>query len=405
MASKNTNSRENVKQITDTAARQEALDKALKKITKEFGDGAVMRMGEKSLTNVEVVSTGILSLDAALGVGGFPRGRVIEIYGPESSGKTTIALQAVASVQKQGGIAAYVDAENAMDPTYAKALGVNIDDLLLSQPDTGEQGLAITDALVSSGAVQIVVVDSVAALTPKAEIDGEIGDQFVGLQARMMSQALRKLTAQIFKSQTIVIFINQIREKVGVMFGNPETTPGGRALKFYSTIRLEVRGTKQIKVAGEDDPIGKTTTIKVVKNKVAPPFKKIETTMTYGHGIEPVDDMLNLAVTHDVIKKSGSWYSYNDERLGQGAPNAVNYLREHQDMLDEITTKMRTLLFAGDSEPAEADAAKDTKDKKAAAKPATPEAPTPAQAPETPAADDKPKDDDNGKGDGPIQLV
>lgn len=408
MASKSTNSRENVKEITDADARQVALDKALKKITKEFGDGAVMKMGEKSLTNVEVVSTGILSLDAALGVGGFPRGRVIEIYGPESSGKTTIALQAVASVQKQGGIAAYVDAENAMDPTYAKALGVNIDELLLSQPDTGEQGLAITDALVSSGAVQIVVVDSVAALTPKAEIDGEIGDQFVGLQARMMSQALRKLTAQIFKSQTIVIFINQIREKVGVMFGNPETTPGGRALKFYSTIRLEVRGSKQIKVAGEDDPIGKTTTIKVVKNKVAPPFKKIETTMTYGHGIEPVDDMLNLAVNHDVIKKSGSWYSYKDERLGQGAPNAVNFLREHPDMLDEITTKMRKLLF--DPEPeADAEATKDDKStdkKKPASKPATKaDDPKPETIKPDVSFDDDKGNDDKNNGDGPIQLV
>lgn len=335
---------ESVHEVTDEKARKTALDTALKKIKKEFGDGAVMRMGDKSLTNIDVFSTGILSLDIALGVGGFPKGRVIEIYGPESSGKTTIALQAVASVQKSGGIAAYIDAENAMDPKYAAALGVNIDDLLLSQPDTGEQGLEIADALVQSGAVNILVVDSVAALVPKAEIDGEMGSSHVGLQARMMSQALRKLTANIFKTQTIVIFINQLREKIGVMFGNPETTPGGRALKFYATIRLDVRRAQQVKDGGE--VVGNTTKIKVTKNKVAPPFKSFETTMSYGRGIRHNDDLIALAVDDKgpaagIIKKSGSWYSYNDERLGQGVVNTEKYLDAHPSLAKEIEEKIR----------------------------------------------------------------
>lgn len=336
-------------EISGEKDRKAALDTALNKIKKQFGDGAVMRMGDKSLANIDVSSTGILSLDIGLGVGGFPKGRIIEIYGPESSGKTTIALQAVASVQKAGGTAAYIDAENAMDPKYATALGVNIDELLLSQPDTGEQGLEIADALVQSGAVSILVVDSVAALVPAAEIEGEIGDSHVGLQARMMSQALRKLTATIFKTQTIVIFINQLREKIGVMFGNPETTPGGRALKFYSTIRLEVRRAQQVKDG--TDVVGNTTKIKVTKNKVAPPFKSIETTMSYGHGISHNGDMIALCVEEKgpasgIIKKSGSWYSYNGERLGQGAVNAEAYLNAHPEMSKEIEAAIKEKAFS-----------------------------------------------------------
>jgi len=319
--------------------RQKALDVALKKIEKDFGKGAIMRMGDDLNTQISTVSTGSLALDNALGVGGFPRGRIVEIYGPESSGKTTVALHAVAEVQKQGGTAAYIDAENAMDPAYATALGVNIDDLLLSQPDTGEQGLEIADALVSSGAVDIVVVDSVAALVPRAEIEGDMGDAHVGLQARLMSQALRKLSGSINKTKTIALFINQIREKVGIMFGNPETTPGGRALKFYSTIRLEIRRAEQIKDG--TDVIGNRTKIKVVKNKVAPPFKVALVDIMYGHGISQTGELVDMAVDKDIIDKSGSWYSYGDERIGQGRENAKTYLAENTDKMEEIKQKVR----------------------------------------------------------------
>ncbi len=307
-----------------------------------------MRMGESPNTAVDAISTGILSLDIALGIGGFPRGRVVEIFGAESSGKTTIALQTVASVQGNGGTAAYIDAENALDPEYAKALGVNIDDLLLSQPGTGEEGLQIADALIGSGAIDLVVVDSVAALVPKSEIEGDIGDSHVGLQARLMSQALRKLTANINKTNTVVIFINQLREKVGVMFGNPETTPGGRALKFYSSVRLRVSGSKQSKEGQE--VVGKETKIKVAKNKVAPPFKTVQTLMSFGHGIEPIADMVNLAVEQDIINKSGSWYSYGEERLGQGLNKTVANLKDRPELVDEITHKVR-VAYGIEAEP------------------------------------------------------
>lgn len=319
--------------------RQKALEQALKKIEKNYGKGAVMKLGEASDIQISTVSTGSLSLDVALGVGGYPRGRIIEVYGPESSGKTTVALHAVAEVQKQGGIAAFIDAENALDPEYAKALGVNIDELLLSQPDTGEQGLAIADALVSSGAVDIVVVDSVAALVPRAEIEGEMGDSHMGLQARLMSQALRKLSGSINKTKTIAIFINQIREKVGVMYGSPETTPGGRALKFYSTIRLDVRRAERIK-SGEEI-IGNRTKIKVAKNKVAPPFRVAEVDIMYGEGISREGDLVDLASDMKIIKKSGSWYSYGEDRIGQGRENAKKYLRDHPEVYAEIDHKVR----------------------------------------------------------------
>ena len=326
--------------------RQAALDAALKKIEKNFGKGSIMRMGEKVDTQVSTVSSGSLALDEALGVGGYPRGRIVEIYGRESSGKTTVALHAVAEVQKQGGTAAYIDAENAMDPKYATALGVNIDDLLLSQPDTGEQGLEIADALVSSGAVDILVVDSVAALVPRAEIEGEMGDAHVGLQARLMSQALRKLSGTINKTKTIALFINQIREKVGVMFGNPEVTPGGRALKFYSTVRLEVRRAETIK--NGTDMIGNRARIKVVKNKVAPPFKVAEVDIMYGQGISRTGELVDMAVEKDIINKSGSWYSYGSERIGQGRENAKNYLADHEDVEDEVRLKVRAAYGISD---------------------------------------------------------
>lgn len=319
--------------------KQAALDAALKKIEKNFGKGAVMRMGEKVDTQISTIPTGSLALDAAIGVGGYPRGRIIEVYGPESSGKTTVALHAVAEVQKRGGTAAYIDAENAMDPAYAEALGVDIDSLILSQPNTGEEGLQIADTLIASGAIDILVVDSVAALVPRAEIDGEMGDSHVGLQARLMSQALRKLSGNINKTKTIALFINQIREKVGVMFGNPETTPGGRALKFYSTIRLEVRRAEQIKQSS--DVVGNRVKIKVVKNKVAPPFKVAEVDIMYGKGISQSGELLDMAVEKDIVDKAGSWYSYNDEKIGQGRENAKQYLEDHPDIYSEIMTKVR----------------------------------------------------------------
>ena len=319
--------------------RKAALDVAIRKIEKNFGKGSIMRMGDAADMKIATVSSGSLAIDKALGVGGYPRGRIVEIYGPESSGKTTVALQAVAEVQRQGGTAAYIDAENALDPQYAEALGVNVDDLLLSQPDTGEEGLEIADALISSGAVDLVVVDSVAALVPRAEIEGEMGDAHVGLQARLMSQALRKLSGTISKTKTIAIFINQIREKVGVMFGNPETTPGGRALKFYSTIRLEVRRAEQIKQSG--DVLGNRVKIKVVKNKVAPPFKVAEVDIMYGKGISQSGELLDMAADKDIIDKAGSWYSYKNDRIGQGRENAKKYLEDHPDIHQDIQEQVR----------------------------------------------------------------
>lgn len=319
--------------------RKAALDVAIRKIEKNFGKGSIMRMGDAADMKIATISSGSLAIDKALGVGGYPRGRIVEIYGPESSGKTTVALQAVAEVQRQGGTAAYIDAENALDPQYAEALGVNVDDLLLSQPDTGEEGLEIADALISSGAVDLVVVDSVAALVPRAEIEGEMGDAHVGLQARLMSQALRKLSGEINKTKTIAIFINQIREKVGVMFGNPETTTGGRALKFYSTIRMEIRRAEQIK--NGTNVVGNRTKIKIVKNKVAPPFKRAEVDIMYGEGISKTGELLDMAVEKDLVNKSGAWYSYGDERIGQGRENAKQWLADHPDAMAELMNKVR----------------------------------------------------------------
>ncbi|REK64134.1 MAG: recombinase RecA [Brevibacillus sp.] len=319
--------------------RRAALENALRQIEKQFGKGSIMKLGDMANIQVSTVSSGALALDIALGVGGFPRGRIIEIYGPESSGKTTVALHAIAEVQRQGGQAAFIDAEHALDPVYAAKLGVNIDELLLSQPDTGEQALEIAEALVRSGAVDIIVVDSVAALVPKAEIEGEMGDSHVGLQARLMSQALRKLSGAINKSKTIAIFINQLREKVGVMFGNPETTPGGRALKFYASIRLDVRKAEAIKVG--NDVVGSKTKIKVVKNKVAPPFKTAEVDIMYGEGISKEGSILDIGAEIDVVQKSGAWYSFNDERLGQGRENAKLFLKENPEVAAQIEAKVR----------------------------------------------------------------
>lgn len=319
--------------------RKKALDIAFAQIEKQYGKGAVMLLGEQPHYNVESVSTGSLSLDLALGIGGVPKGRIIEIYGPESSGKTTVALHVVAEVQKTGGIAAFIDAEHALDPKYARALGVSIDDLIVSQPDTGEQALEIAEHLVRSGAVDVIVVDSVAALVPKAEIDGEMGDSHMGLQARLMSQALRKLSGIISKSNTIAIFINQLREKIGVMFGNPETTTGGRALKFYASVRLDVRRVETLKSG--TDMIGNRTKVKVVKNKVAPPFKIAEFDIMYGTGISKEGDILDLAINMNIAKKSGSWFNYGEVRLGQGRDNAKKYLMENKEVCDELERLIR----------------------------------------------------------------
>ena len=317
-----------------------ALDVALTQIEKAYGKGAVMKLGDSGANmNIEVVPTGSLSLDIALGLGGLPKGRIIEIYGPESSGKTTVALHAVAEVQKRGGIAGFIDAEHALDPVYARNIGVDIDNLYISQPYNGEQALEITETMVRSGAIDIVIVDSVAALVPKAEIDGDMGDSHVGLQARLMSQALRKLTAAISRSNCIVIFINQLREKVGVMFGNPETTTGGRALKFYSSVRLDVRRVESLKLAGE--VIGNHTRIKVVKNKIAPPFKEAEFDIMFGKGITKEGDVLDLAVNLNIIVKAGAWFSYNDAKIGQGRENAKIYLSQHPDIMAEVENKVR----------------------------------------------------------------
>ncbi len=325
-------------------SRRQALSSALSQIERQFGKGAIMRMGDSSVVrDIEVVSTGSLGLDLALGVGGLPRGRVMEIYGPESSGKTTLALEVIARTQRDGGTAAFIDAEHALDPQYAEKIGVDVDELLVSQPDTGEQALEITDMIVRSGAVDVVVIDSVAALTPKAELEGEMGDSHVGLQARLMSQALRKLTANIKRSNTLVIFINQIRMKIGVMFGSPETTTGGNALKFYSSVRLDIRRIGAIKK--RDEVIGNQTRIKVVKNKVAPPFKQVVFDILYGEGISREGELIDLGVQHGIIEKSGAWYSYGGERIGQGRDNVREFLKEHEDIASAIDTALRDLLL------------------------------------------------------------
>ena len=342
--------------VTDDGnEKKRALDIALASIEKQFGKGAIIRMGDRNVRDIEVIPTGCLDLDIALGVGGLPRGRVIEIYGPESSGKTTVALHVVAEAQKMGGVAAFIDAEHALDPVYARKLGVDVDQLYVSQPDTGEQALEICEALVRSGAIDIVVIDSVAALVPKAEIDGEMGESFVGLQARLMSQALRKLTGIISKTNSTCLFINQLREKVGVMYGSPETTPGGRALKFYASVRIDVRRGEQLKNGSE--VLGNRTRAKVVKNKVAPPFRSAEFDMLYGEGISKEGSLLDLALERDIIHKSGAWFSYKDQRIGQGRENTRKFLKENPDVAQEIDAIIRAELMAakGDEAPAQAD--------------------------------------------------
>ena len=353
--------------------KQKALSAALGQIEKQFGKGSVMRMGDGGTpANIEYISTGSLTLDIALGIGGLPKGRVVEIYGPESSGKTTLTLQVIAEAQKLGGTAAFVDAEHALDPLYAERLGVDVDELLVSQPDTGEQALEITDMLVRSGAVDVVVVDSVAALTPKAEIEGDMGDSHMGLQARLMSQALRKLTGNIKRSNTLVIFINQIRMKIGVMFGSPETTTGGNALKFYSSVRLDIRRIGSIKKG--DEVIGNETRVKVVKNKVAPPFRKAEFEILYNEGISHEAELIALGVEYDLIEKAGAWYSYNGDRIGQGKDNVRNFLKENPAIADDIEQRLRSKLQIGGEEStneAQADEGKTATKKAAAEKPAT----------------------------------
>ena len=347
---------------TTKEEKLKALDAAISQIEKQYGKGSVMKMGDKSAhMNVETIPTGSLSLDIALGLGGLPKGRIIEIYGPESSGKTTVALHCVAEVQKRGGIAGFIDAEHALDPVYAKNIGVDIDNLYISQPDSGEQALEITETMVRSGAVDIVIVDSVAALVPKAEIDGDMGDSHVGLQARLMSQALRKLTSIVSKSNCIVIFINQLREKIGVMFGNPETTTGGRALKFYASVRLDVRRVEALKQGGE--VVGNHTRVKIVKNKVAPPFKEAEFDIVFGKGISKEGDILDLASDLGIVNKSGAWYAYNGEKIGQGRENAKNYLHENQVICDEIEAKVRDHYKLDGAEDTEEDTDKSEKAK------------------------------------------
>ena len=325
--------------MAEISEKKKALDVALSQIEKQFGKGSVMKLGDFKAMEVEAIPTGALSLDIALGIGGVPRGRIIEVYGPESSGKTTLALHIIAEAQKTGGEAAFIDAEHALDPVYAKKLGVNIDDLIVSQPDTGEQALEITESLVRSGALDVIVVDSVAALVPKAEIDGDMGDSHMGLQARLMSQALRKLAGAINKSKTVIIFINQLREKIGVMFGNPETTTGGRALKFYASVRMDIRKIENIKQDGE--VMGNRVRVKVVKNKVAPPFREAEFDIMYGEGISKIGNIFDMAVNLDIIEKSGSWFSYNDERIGQGRENVKKYLKDNPEILAEVEKKVR----------------------------------------------------------------
>ncbi|MGY3383640.1 recombination protein RecA [Paenibacillus polymyxa] len=351
-----------MKDVSLLSDRRAALDMALRQIEKQFGKGSIMKLGESTHMQVETIPSGSIALDIALGTGGFPRGRIIEVYGPESSGKTTVALHAIAEVQKTGGQAAFIDAEHALDPSYASKLGVNIDELLLSQPDTGEQALEIAEALVRSGAVDIIVIDSVAALVPKAEIEGEMGDSHVGLQARLMSQALRKLSGAINKSKTIAIFINQLREKVGVMFGNPETTPGGRALKFYSTVRLDVRRIESLKMG--NDIVGNRTRIKVVKNKVAPPFRQAEVDIMYGEGISKEGSLIDIGTEHDIVDKSGAWYSYEGERLGQGRENAKQFLKENPNIASTIEQKIRVAsnLITTIAPPTEEELAQEAKE-------------------------------------------
>ena len=338
---------------TSSVEREKALDMALSQIERQFGEGAVMKMGERGQMKVEAVSSGSLAIDMALGIGGLPRGRVVEVYGPEASGKSTLAMHVVAEAQRNGGICAYVDAEHAMDPDYAKNIGVDVDELLISQPDTGEQALEITDMLIRSGAVDVVVIDSVAALTPRAEIEGEMGDTHVGLQARLMSQALRKLTANLNKTKTIVIFINQLREKIGVMFGSPETTPGGRALKFYSSVRIDIRRIEAIKSDGEIT--GGRTRIKVVKNKVAPPFRQAEFDIMYGKGISREGSLVDVGVEQGIVKKSGAWYTYEGEQLGQGRENAKQFLTDNPEVMVEIDGRIRSQLGIGEAEVEVAD--------------------------------------------------
>ena len=325
--------------MSENSEKKKALEAAMGQIEKQFGKGSIMKLGDFQAMNVEAIPTGALSLDVALGIGGIPRGRIIEIFGPESSGKTTLALHAIAEAQKMGGEAAFIDAEHALDPVYAKNLGVDIDDLIVSQPDTGEQALEIAEALIRSGAIDIIVVDSVAALVPKAEIDGDMGDSHIGLQARLMSQALRKLAGAINKSKSVIIFINQLREKVGIMFGNPETTPGGRALKFYASVRLDIRKIENIKQDGE--VVGNRARVKVIKNKVAPPFREAEFDIVYGKGISKEGNILDLAVNLDIIEKSGAWFSYNGEKIGQGRENVKIYLHDNPDVMAEVEKKIR----------------------------------------------------------------